>query len=112
MIRREKGRRVSNRFGGKGEIELYPVLNEEDLMGKGEVMLRMVLPPGSSIGYHQHLGNFEVYYILSGEGIFQDQEEEKPIQAGEAGLIRPGQYHGLVNTGSRDMVVVALVLYA
>lgn len=112
MIRKEVGRKVSNRFGGKGEIELYPVLNEEDLMGKGEVMLRMVLPPGSSIGYHQHLGNFEVYYIISGEGIFQDQEEERPIRAGEAGFIRPGQFHGLMNTGSGEMVVVAVVLYA
>lgn len=112
MIRKEVGRKVCNRFGGKGEIELYPVLNEEDLMGKGEVMLRMVLPPGSSIGYHQHLGNFEVYYIISGKGIFQDQEEERPIRAGEAGFIRPGQFHGLMNTGSGEMVVVAVVLYA
>lgn len=110
MIKKETLEHSKERFGGHGELDLYWTLNEEDLCHKGKGMLRIVLPPGSSIGYHQHQGNFEVYYILSGSGIFNDNGTEKPIQAGEAGVIRPGEFHALENTGSQEMTLIAVVI--
>lgn len=111
MIFTEKVIPFENRLGGKGTGELHIAMDSEALEGRAEAMTLIILHPGSSIGYHQHVGTMEVYYVLSGEGIFTCNGDPQPIHAGQAGSIRPGDWHGIENTGAGDMAISGLVLY-
>ncbi|MCI8400597.1 MAG: cupin domain-containing protein [Lachnospiraceae bacterium] len=97
--------------GGTGDVYMYHILEENELMGHGTLYARVVLPPGSSIGYHRHVGNTEPYYILKGSGIFVDEKGERvPVQAGDVCVIACGESHGMENTGKEDLEIMALII--
>lgn len=110
MIFTEKVIPFENRFGGKGTGELHVVMEGGDLGGRAEAFISFVLHPGSSIGHHQHTGDMEIYYVLKGEGIFTHNGIPQPIHAGQAGSMNPGDWHGIENTGTEDMIISAVVL--
>lgn len=111
MIYSEKIVPFENRMGGKGTGELHIVMENEDLEGHAKAILFIVLHPHSSIGLHQHTGTLEIYYVLKGEGIFTLNDTSQPIHAGEAGSMKPGDWHAIENTGNEDMLISATVLY-
>lgn len=72
---------------------------------------RIELDPGASIGYHLHAENEEVYFILSGEGIYTEEGEELNVSYGDVLLCRMGRSHGIRNTGSAPLVVGAAIAH-
>ncbi len=102
---------MMNRFGGNGEARTTKLMTPEQFHGKGRLFSRTLLKPGCSIGFHQHQGDAETYYILSGEGTFNDNGTLVPVQAGDVMVTGDGESHGLENTGDTDMEYIALILY-
>ena len=66
---------------------------------------KRIMKPGSSIGYHLQKED-EIYYILSGTGTMQMNDKTFPVKAGDAVLTRPGNSHGLIQTGTEDLVIM------
>ena len=111
MVRQETLTVRRQVHGGNGEVYMYGVLTPEEMMGHGTMYSRVVLPPGSSIGYHTHVGNTEPYYILKGEGIFTGPDGERVrVTAGDVCLIACGQSHGIENAGADNLEMMALIL--
>lgn len=77
MIKKERVVTVEGLRDGKGSVEIHHILEGEDLMGHGTMFARVIVKPHSSIGWHQHVGNTEPYYILKGVGTFVDNERHK-----------------------------------
>ena len=102
---------LEKRFGGKGKVKNKALLNLEEFRGKGRLFAHNVIPPGASIGFHKHEGDFETYYILHGEGVINDNGELKPVKTGDVVYTSSGESHGLENTGLQDLEVIALVLF-
>ena len=98
--------------GGKGNILAAELLNGEDFAGKGRVFNHCVLKPGCSVGRHRHVGDFEVYHVLSGTGLYFDNGELKPVTAGDVMICKDGEEHMLENDGTEDLEFIALILYA
>lgn len=69
-----KGRRLPQ--GGDNEDIFYDWLLSEEAKGHGRVFSKLVISPGVSIGYHEHIGELGVLYILSGEAIVNDNGTE------------------------------------
>lgn len=91
MIRKPEGIIKEHAQGGEGSVEFFHVLNADELMGHGTLYAKVVVKPHSSIGYHQHAGNTEPYYILKGRGIFTDNDGTRTeVGPGDACLILPG----------------------
>lgn len=111
MIYTEKVTPFENRMGGKGTGELRIVMEDKELGGRAKMVGSILLHPQSSIGYHQHVGNLEIYYVLKGEGLFTLNDKTEPIHAGQIGFMQPGDWHGIENTGNEDMLISAVVLY-
>ncbi len=117
MIRRAQELKrdvVKGLRGGQGEVEIVHILeaDKNEFNGKGKLFARFTLKPGVSVGWHQHSGDFEAYYILSGSGLVNDNGREAPVQAGDMVLTRNGEYHSIVNNGTEDLVFIALILLA
>ncbi|WP_258358686.1 cupin domain-containing protein [Moorella sulfitireducens (nom. illeg.)] len=100
--------------GGQGEVKIAHILeaNKNEFNDKGRLFARFTLAPGASIGWHQHNGDFETYYILSGQGTVNDNGTETTVKAGDMVLTRNGEYHSIINTGEEDLVFIALILFA
>lgn len=96
---------------GKGTVELRHFFEPTDFRGAGRLFAISLIKPNSSIGYHQHIGDFEAYYILKGRGIYNDNGEVYEVAPGDFLLCRDGESHSLENNGTEDLEYIALILY-
>jgi quercetin dioxygenase-like cupin family protein len=115
MIRRKEEirvREIEHAQQGKGNIYFHDWLLPEEAAGHGRVFSKVVIPVGSSIGYHQHKGEFEAFYVAEGEGTLRDGDVTTVIHAGDMNLCKNGDFHGIENTGTQDLVLMALIMNA
>ncbi len=117
MIRRGQDMQreiITGMRGGQGEVQITHILEREknEFANKGRLYAKNVLKPGTSIGLHEHVGDFEAYYILSGEGTVDDNGQKTVVTPGDLMLTRNGEQHSIENTGDTDLVFMALILFA
>lgn len=93
---------------GKGLAKAFPV-SIPDQNGAFTMTTRLELEPGSSIGYHRHVDNEEVYFIMAGEGLYTEEGESLAVKAGDMMLCRRGNSHGIENTGAGRLVIGAAI---
>ncbi len=86
--------------------------DKNELNGKGRMFAKITLPPGSSVGWHEHVGDSEAYYILRGQALVNDNGTEVELAAGDVVLTSDGESHSIANNGDQDLVFIALVLFA
>ncbi|MGI6129653.1 MAG: cupin domain-containing protein [bacterium] len=117
MLRRAEEMRKEigvNLRDGQGQAQIVHILesSRDELNGKGKMFAQITLPPGASVGLHQHVGDSETYYILSGCGLVNDNGTEVAVSAGDVVLTRDGESHSIANNGNEDLVFIALILFA
>ena len=95
---------------GRGNTTIEHLIEGEDLKGKAKLISKLTLEPGASIGVHEHREDFEVYYILQGEGRVMDNGYMQPIGSGDVVYTANGESHCLENTGECDLVLLAIVI--
>lgn len=97
--------------GGEGYVLIEHLLNDKQLMGMCRLYAKVTLMPGCSIGYHIHNGDAETYYILSGEGIYiNNNKEETAVYANDVTFTADGEGHSIINTGKEKLVFMALII--
>ena len=95
---------------GLGQIFQYDIETKETLRGHGRMFAKLVLPKGSTIGWHQHVGESETYYILSGKGAYKDNDGTvTEVTTGDICTVNVGDYHCIDNIGDEDLVFIALI---
>ncbi len=52
----------------------------------------------------------ESYYILSGEGIYEEDGKKYPAKAGDHFYCNDGSSHGIVATSEEPLVFMALII--
>ena len=97
--------------GGKGPAIFHKVITDEEFGKAGCFYAKVILPPGSTVGYHQHVGDCEPYYVVAGHGIFVDADGARvPIGPGDVCKINDKEYHGIENTSeTEDLEFMALI---
>lgn len=105
--------RIEHMRDGKLTTTLTHFMTEAESSGIGKSFSINTLPPGGSIGYHQHVGNFEVYYLLSGEAMVEDNEKRQHrIGAGDAMICPDGESHSIENVGADELSFVSVILHS
>ena len=102
--------RVENMAGGTGHVLIKRLLDEKQLNGKCRMYAEVTLEPGCSLGYHEHHNESETYYIISGEGEYDDNGTKRMVKAGDKTFTPDNCGHGLKNTGTEDLVFMALII--
>ncbi|HVO65248.1 MAG TPA: cupin domain-containing protein [Syntrophales bacterium] len=114
MIRRNNEIREEHIHGlkeGRGYIKLFHLLEKDELSGKGRLCAREVIEPGCSVGYHKHEGDFEMYYVLEGEGALNDNAVKSSVRKGDVVRTGNGEYHSIENNGKQNLVLIAIILF-
>lgn len=70
----------------------------------------IVLPPGASIGGHQHEEETEYFVFLEGTGIVNDNGTEVPVKKGDVMITGNGAYHGVSNPGTSPLIFNAFIV--
>jgi len=107
FMRTEK---ITNMRDGKGEVHILHLVEKQALLGKSRFFARLSVKPASSIGQHKHENEFEIFYILSGKGVFNDNGTPIPIQAGDVCFTGPGESHSIENTSQEDLELLAIIV--
>lgn len=114
MVRTKDGLKIEKKCirNGNGETELHHILQGVDEMyGKGRMFAHMYLDPGKSIGEHCHEGDNEIFYFLSGTGIYNDNGNLIEVHPGDTAICNLGEKHALENNSDEVLEFIALILY-
>ncbi|MEM8867341.1 MAG: cupin domain-containing protein [Verrucomicrobiota bacterium] len=68
------------------------------------------LEPGASVGPHSHHGEEDFYFCISGNGVVEDNGEEKPFLPGTLQLTRHGETQAIRNTGETELVFLGALI--
>jgi mannose-6-phosphate isomerase-like protein (cupin superfamily) len=98
---------------------VQPLLHAEwrpDKMGKHTIFesSRLLVgtnafEPGQSHALHAHAGMDKMYFVIQGSGVFLLEGRELPMGAGDLLIAPEGVPHGVRNTGSGRLLVLAVL---
>lgn len=96
--------------GGPGTVRLTAFVNKEELHNKGRLFSRITLESGCGIGYHVHEGESEIFYIIQGTALYNDNGTEREVSAGDVTICPPGEGHAITNRGDVTVELAALII--
>lgn len=88
------------------KCEIGPV---EQLVGAGRLFSHITLPVGAQVPTHEHHDEYEFYYMISGEGDYNDNGNIIRIKAGDVVYCPDGELHGLVNNSDAELSFIAFI---
>lgn len=90
---------------------LNNIIEGEEFYGAGRMFSHIVMEPGAVVDWHEHHGEVEYYYILSGEGEYTDEDRTvHKVSAGDVCTIHPEHGHAIKNTSDKDLEFMALII--
>ncbi|MBU9889062.1 MAG: cupin domain-containing protein [Candidatus Omnitrophica bacterium] len=113
MIRKrheQETEKRTNMRGGQGTVTVRHYFKPEEIRARTRLCAEMVLPPGASIGVHDHVDEDELYIIQAGSGVMTDGDRTFAVEAGDAILTGQGASHSIRNNGTADLRVTAIIL--
>jgi len=113
MIKKKSAQEIEKREsmrGGAGEVIIRHYLKPEEIKAPTRLCAELILPPGASIGQHDHIDEDEIYIIQKGQGLMTDGGKEFPVAVGDAILTGQGTSHSIKNTSAEDLIVTAIII--
>ena len=94
--------------GGDGAANLTGLTG--DLPKNLRLFSMIRLEPGSSIGYHVHENETELFHFISGSGTVDDNGVAASVSAGDTMATPSGFGHSVTNDGKEDLVFLAVIV--
>jgi mannose-6-phosphate isomerase-like protein (cupin superfamily) len=73
---------------------------------------KITLNPGCSIGYHVHENDSELFYFLTGTGVYSDNGQIRTVTAGDVTVCPAGTGHSIANESDELLELIAVIVYA
>lgn len=96
-----------NRSGGTGQITIEHL--KDASLTNIKMFAKVTVKPHSSIGLHEHIDDCETYYILSGEGIYTDNQATYRVKSGDCLFCSHHQTHAIENDTDKELTFIALI---
>jgi mannose-6-phosphate isomerase-like protein (cupin superfamily) len=93
---------------GKGAVQYRRALPPEVFFTPWAYVDHVLMPSGTSIGAHKHIGVEELYYVMDGEGAVRVDDETAPVKKGDAIVMAPGDVHSFENTGGAPLELMVI----
>ena len=98
-------------LGGIGELNGFELVSKDLFDNKLNGFYYNELTVGSEVGFHQHVGNSEIYYLLSGEAQVKDNNDEwVDFKVGDCLYTQDGMWHAIKNIGNSDVKFLAFII--
>lgn len=112
MIHRKDDYRVDIREkmrDGSGSVKIEH-LWEKELNSPTRMFSTITLEPGCSIGFHRHENEEEIFYILRGQALVDDNGCEAVLNPGDTILTGNGDGHSVANAGDTTLEMLAVII--
>ncbi|MCK5843979.1 MAG: cupin domain-containing protein [Victivallales bacterium] len=113
MIRRKDECECSVREqmrGGEGEVQIKKLWDPEtELKANNRLFAKLVLNPGSSIGFHRHDNEEEVFFVIRGAAEADDDGNTVTLNPGDTILTGNGSGHSIKSVGSEPLELLAVI---
>ena len=98
---------------GEGTVQITNfITGPAELNEKGRLFAKITLNPGCSIGFHMHENESELFYVMKGEAVYNDNGTEVPVSAGDVMICPSGSGHAVANNSAETTELCAVILYA
>jgi quercetin dioxygenase-like cupin family protein len=101
----------SREHGGEGPIAFRRLMQSEDFVSNIDFVDTTVIPPQSTIGWHEHVGSEELYYVVRGTPRVRVNNEERRLREGDVAVVRSGQSHELINDTADDVQILVVQVH-
>lgn len=97
---------------GEGVVKLTNfIASPNEMSGKGRMFSKITLEPGCGIGYHEHTGDRELFYILSGTAEYNDNGAVTTVRAGDVTVCPSHTGHSIANRSDEPVELIAVIVY-
>ena len=72
---------------------------------EGMSIAEIKIPIGVEVVPHHHIME-EVYHVISGSGLMMVEDVKQQIKAGDTVVIKPHQWHNILNNGQQSLMLV------
>ncbi|MEI8078877.1 MAG: cupin domain-containing protein [bacterium] len=96
--------------GGPGRVTIEHLWQPAEVTAKTRLFARLTLAPGAGIGFHEHVGEDEVYVILRGSGVVTDGGVRTPVTVGDSILTGNGAGHAIEAVGTEPLELLAVIM--
>jgi quercetin dioxygenase-like cupin family protein len=101
-----------NEHGGVGPLHFRRVLDRGDFSAPVDHVDYTVVPPGTSIAQHRHIGNDEVYFVVSGTPWITVDGVGRRASPGMLSIVHDGGEHALLNDSDEDVIILVIQVSA
>ena len=99
-----------NMKGAPGEVKITSLATPAEMLDHARLYALMELEPGSGIGFHEHHGETEIFFVIEGTITWNDGEKETEVNAGGIMICEDGKGHGMMNNGDVKAKLTALII--
>ena len=113
MIKKFDERVQSERIemkGGAGSALLREIVSKSEMYDKCRLFTTITLKENCGIGYHQHENESEIFVVISGQAIYNDNGNEQVVKVGDVMVCASGEGHSIRNEEKDDCSFVALIV--
>ncbi len=97
-------------YGGAGEILIEKFWDPEtELKANNRLFAKLSIEPGSSIGFHKHDNEEEVFVIIKGIAEVDDNGTKETLNPGDTILTANGAGHSMKSIGDETLEVLAVI---
>jgi mannose-6-phosphate isomerase-like protein (cupin superfamily) len=113
MIKRNGTYEISRREkmrDGTGTVLIEHFWKPEELKSSTRLFARLILEPGTSIGFHNHDDEEEIFVVLKGRGRISEGDGTADVMPGDTIRTGDGAGHGVESIGDEPLELLAVIL--
>ena len=95
---------------GDGQVLVTNLFEKEELLGRSRMLGTLTLEPGCGIGVHAHENEQEYFYVVKGNPVYRDDDQEIQLHEGDTTICEDGHSHGIANRSNETVIVLACIL--
>lgn len=97
-------------LGGPGQVVFHHLADKGELLEHARLFSVLTLEKGCGIGYHEHHGEREFFYVLKGTPTVNDNGTEVVLHPGDSAMTEPDGGHSIQNLADEPAEVLALIM--
>lgn len=105
-----KAEELHNPKGGRGLAVKLAYSEAAELSGAIRMMAVMDLQPDSEIGKHTHENDSEIYLMLDGVAVVNDNGTEDLLNPGDMLITKKGEFHSIENKSATNVTFLAIIV--
>lgn len=96
--------------GGDGQAVVTNILDKGEYKGSARLLGVITLEKDCSIGTHVHENEEEVFYVIKGTAVYNDNGKMVILEKGDSCVCLGGEEHSIANRNDETLKVFAVIL--